>query len=122
MSIFGEGGEAQKPKKRHAYHDFSNKRSYAPYLESLIRPEIYKIRDAVNYDKPLDIDLSIDEEDVKNAGYGLLGHYLDEGITSLSDGNFGFTGRGFDYTPDDDTKFYLEGRPGGFEIGGNIRF
>ena len=121
MSIFGEGA-GKKPEKRHAYHDFSNKRSYAPYLESLIRPEIYKIRDAINYDQPYDLDLSVDEEDIKGAGYGLLGHFLDEGITNISDGKFGFTGRGFDYTPDKDKKLYFEGRPGGFEIGGNIRF
>ena len=86
------------------------------------------IRDAVNYDEPLfdPEDFQIDEEDLKEgamgAGYGLLTHYLDDKLKVGSEGNIGFTGRGFDYTPDDDSRYYLEGRPGGFEIGGNIRF
>ena len=105
-----------------------HKRKYAPYLESLIRPHMSKIRNAVNYDEPLfdPADFQIDEEDLKEgamgAGYGLLTHYLDDKLKVGSEGNIGFTGRGFDYTPDDDSRYYLEGRPGGFEIGGNIRF
>ena len=98
-----------------------NKRVYAPYLEALISPRnMTRLREAVNQNEKLDLDF--DEEDLDTAGYGLLSSFINKGLLSASDDKLGFTGRGFDYRPNEDSRYYLEGYPGGFQLGGTINF